>query len=91
MTPGADLAMLGSPDPLCLAEACGMLFSPAPAKLAAKAASKVAAVEAGPAAKPGRKLFQDELCCGGKGEKGAAEGPLALDDLPAMPKLEFAH
>lgn len=77
--PSPDLAdMFGSsPDPMCLAEACGMLFSPAPAKLPKEV----------PVNKP-RKLFEDEMqcCVAGAGAPGL---PL-LVDLP-MPKLELSH
>ena len=77
-----------SPDPMCLAEACGMLFSPAPAagkagKLlggkqqrqgaAVKAAGSAAVGAAGPANKP-RKLFEDELAAAAAGCCPADEG-----------------
>ncbi|GAB4822174.1 hypothetical protein N2152v2_009220 [Parachlorella kessleri] len=76
-----------SPDPLCLAEACGMLFSPAPAagkaakllggkqqKVAAGgAAGTAAAGAAGPANKP-RKLFEDELAAAAAGCCAAGVG-----------------
>lgn len=62
--------MLGaSPDPMCLAEACGMLFSPA---LATKISAKQAFAN-----KP-RKLFEDEFVTGiscKEGQEGSGKPP----------------
>lgn len=76
--PGLADLFGASPDALCLAEACGMLFSPAPARLP----------KAAPLNKP-RKLFEEELAGGKAGGCGAApEAAGLLAEGMAAPALQ---
>jgi hypothetical protein len=84
--------VFASPDPMCLAEACGMLFSPAPATAKLLAGQQATASAAGTApVSKARKLFAEELaavaCCGGA--MGPEPEGLAL--LGDLPKLDFVH